>query len=160
YDGSDNGAKRLLRQAHLANAYLWSGQGSFIREVSAGRARRHLSTYFWPSTARRAITINRFNALIFSERHWWMLKPSPWRIVFALVTSICALLVAAWFSDSTGIVAGLVSTYNIAPSILIKVREALRSIEGILTALGTIAIAVFTWTLWRSTHRLWKANLD
>ena len=89
-----------------------------------------------------------------------MLKPSPWRIVFALATSVCALLVAAWFSDSTSIVAGLASTYDIAPSILIKVREALHSIEGILTALGTIAIAIFTWTLWRSTHRLWEANLD
>ena len=40
-------------------------QGSFIREGSAGRARRHLSTYFWPSTARRAILIDRFNADIF-----------------------------------------------------------------------------------------------
>jgi hypothetical protein len=91
-----------------------------------------------------------------------MLKPSPSRIFFALLGAFCVILVAAWFSGSTGKICNegqpdheQCTTYNLAPFILIEIRELLHSVENIITALATIAIAIFTWTLYRSSEKMW-----
>jgi hypothetical protein len=48
-------------------------------------------------------------------------------------------------------------SYNIVLVTLWHLREALNSYSGAIAALATIAIAAFTWTLWRSTDKLWKS---
>jgi hypothetical protein len=67
------------------------------------------------------------------------------------------ILIAAWLSGLTTEICKETNTgqehctpYNLAPFILIQIREGLHSVEGIITALATIAIAWFTWTLWKS----------
>src|SRR4051812_34688666 len=47
------------------------------------------------------------------------------------------------------------ATYNIIFVLFWHIREWLHYIEGIVTALATIAIAWFTWTLWQSNERMW-----
>jgi hypothetical protein len=91
-----------------------------------------------------------------------MLKPTLPRVVWALVCGFCLILVAAWFSGSTGDICKESNTgyeqctpYNLIPFILIQIREGLHSIEGIIAALATIAIAWFTWTLRQSTEKMW-----
>jgi hypothetical protein len=94
-----------------------------------------------------------------------MLKPTPSRVVWALLCGFCLILIAAWFSGSTGEICKETKSgheqcapYNLAPFILIQIREALHSIEGVVTALATIAIAAFTWTLWKSSEKMWDAT--
>src|ERR1700730_4158028 len=47
------------------------------------------------------------------------------------------------------------ATYNIILVTLWHLREWLHSVEGIITALATAAIAAFTWTLWQSSEKMW-----
>lgn len=98
-----------------------------------------------------------------------MPKPSASRVVSALLCGFCILLIAAWFSGSTREICETAAgherciAYNLAAFILLQIREALHSIEGIITALATIAIAMFTWTLWQSSEKMWevtKLNAD
>src|SRR5271170_4863176 len=99
-----------------------------------------------------------------------MLKPSPSRISSALALGFLVILIAAWLSGTTGQICNenqsgheQCTSYNLAPFILIQIREALHSVENIITALATIAIAVFTWTLYRtSSHqgKLAKESID
>ena len=91
-----------------------------------------------------------------------MLKPTASRIVWALLSGFVLILIAAWFSGSTveicqGTKLGQenCAPYNLAPFVLIQIREALHSIEGVMTALATVAIAWFTWTLRQSTEKMW-----
>jgi hypothetical protein len=92
-----------------------------------------------------------------------MLRPTLPRVVLAVVCGFCLILIAAWLSGSTGEVCKETQTgheqctpYNLAPFILIQIREGLHAIEGIITALATIAIAWFTWTLWQSNEKMWS----
>jgi hypothetical protein len=94
-----------------------------------------------------------------------MLKPSPSRIAFSLLGWFCIILVVAWISGSTGKICNEAqttheqcTTYNLAPFILIQIREFLHSIENIITALATIAIACFTWTLYKSSEKMWAVT--
>jgi hypothetical protein len=50
--------------------------------------------------------------------------------------------------------------YHISLIALRDVREALSEWEPVFVGLGTLAIATFTYTLWRSTDRLWRATKD
>jgi len=45
----------------------------------------------------------------------------------------------------------------LAPFVLIQIYEALRALDTVVTALATVAIAWFTWTLWRSSEKSWLA---
>jgi hypothetical protein len=94
-----------------------------------------------------------------------MLKPSPLRIVFVLLSAFFVILVAAWFSGSTVKICNesqsgheQCTTHNLAPFILIQIIEFLHSVENIITAVATIAIAVFTWTLYKSSEKMWSAT--
>lgn len=91
-----------------------------------------------------------------------MLKPSASRIFFALFGAFCVILIAALFSGATGKICNesqsgqeQCAAYNLALFILIRIREFLHSVENIITALATIAIAVFTWTLYKSSEKMW-----
>lgn len=94
-----------------------------------------------------------------------MLKPRTPRIVLTLIGAFVVILVVAWLSGSTAEIcdksqAGQkeCTAYNLAPFILIQIREFLHSIENIITALATIAIAWFTWTLYQSSEKMWRVN--
>jgi hypothetical protein len=82
-----------------------------------------------------------------------------------VVGGFCVILIVAWLSGSTGEIckeaqAGheQCTRYNLAPYILIQIREGLHSIENIITALATVAIAWFTWTLWQSNEKMWEVT--
>jgi Trk-type K+ transport system membrane component len=47
--------------------------------------------------------------------------------------------------------------YQVALAILLKIGQVLSHAET-WTAIGTILIAIFTWTLWRSTRNLWNVT--
>jgi hypothetical protein len=81
----------------------------------------------------------------------------------------CALLVAGillWVASGSPTTADICdeggqakiencATYNIILITFWHLREWLHSIEGIITALATAAIAAFTWTLWQSSEKMW-----
>ena len=50
------------------------------------------------------------------------------------------------------------TSYNLLPFLLIKIGQALDALGVAITALATIAIAWFTWSLRRSTDKLWDAG--
>jgi len=50
------------------------------------------------------------------------------------------------------------TTYQVVPFVGIKVAQILDKAGGIITALATIAIAIFTLTLKRATDKLWDAG--
>jgi len=91
-----------------------------------------------------------------------MPKPTASRVATALLIGFLLLLAAAWLSGSTAEICKEAKTgqeqcaaYNLALFLLIEIREFLHSIEGVITALATIAVAWFTWTLWRSSEKMW-----
>jgi hypothetical protein len=94
-----------------------------------------------------------------------MSKLTPARVIVGIVAGFLLILIAAWFSGSTGEICKEAksgheqcSTYNLAPFILFQIREAIHAIEGVITALATVAIAWFTWTLWQSSEKMWNAT--
>jgi hypothetical protein len=50
------------------------------------------------------------------------------------------------------------TSYSLLPFALIKVGQTLDALSVAITAMATIAIAWFTWSLWRSTDKLWVAG--
>ncbi len=48
--------------------------------------------------------------------------------------------------------------YQVVPFVAIKVIQTLDKLGGVITALATIAIAIFTLTLKRATDKLWDAG--
>lgn len=46
--------------------------------------------------------------------------------------------------------------YHVAPYIIVEIGAFLDTYNGVITAIATIAIACFTWTLYRSSERMWK----
>jgi hypothetical protein len=50
------------------------------------------------------------------------------------------------------------TSYSLLPFLLIRIGQALDALGVAITALATIAIAWFTWSLWRSTDKLWIAG--
>ena len=50
------------------------------------------------------------------------------------------------------------TTYRLVPFIVIEVGKVLDALGIAITALATIAIAWFTWSLRRSTDKLWDAG--
>jgi hypothetical protein len=95
-----------------------------------------------------------------------MLEPTPQRVFCAVFLGLLILLVAAWGSGLQGEIceqsktAGqeYCSTYGAAFFLVIKLGNLLDNHAGAIAAFATIAIAAFTWTLWRSTDKLWDAN--
>jgi hypothetical protein len=66
------------------------------------------------------------------------------RVIFGImVAAFSLILIAGWF---------------IAPNILIQIRDFLHSIEGVITAAATVAVALFTWTLWQSSEKMWQVT--
>jgi hypothetical protein len=87
-----------------------------------------------------------------------MLKPTPIRILIGLCGGALLILVAAWSSGLVGEICNETKTgqqhcdtYNLAPLLIIKAFEGLHALDTVITALATVAIAWFTWTLWRAT---------
>ena len=75
-----------------------------------------------------------------------MLKNIRWRQgILGFLFGGALILLTAW-------ALGLVPTYHW------QIGKALNWITPVVTALATIAIAGFTWTLWRSTDKLWAAT--
>lgn len=76
------------------------------------------------------------------------------------------LLIAAWFSGSTreiceyaqGAQQNDCPTYNLAFFVIIKVGEILNYYGPLIAAFATIAIAAFTYTVKKSTDKLWSAT--
>lgn len=94
-----------------------------------------------------------------------MLKPNPFRVLTACLLGFALLLIAAWLSGSTAEVCNESTSgaercipYKLAPFILIQIREFLHSIENVITAFATVAVAWFTWTLWQSSEKMWIAT--
>jgi len=50
------------------------------------------------------------------------------------------------------------ATYGVALFLTIKIGEFFDNHGGAIAAFATIAIAAFTWTLWQSTDKLWRAG--
>jgi hypothetical protein len=50
------------------------------------------------------------------------------------------------------------TSYSLLPFVFIKIGQALDALGVAITALATIAIAWFTWSLRRSTDKLWEAG--
>ena len=50
------------------------------------------------------------------------------------------------------------ATYHIVFVMLWHVAKALKTYDSAINAFATVVIAVFTITLWVSTHRMWKAS--
>jgi hypothetical protein len=50
------------------------------------------------------------------------------------------------------------ATYNIALIAFWKIGEFLEKASDAITALASVAIALFTWTLYRTTNKLWEAG--
>lgn len=96
-----------------------------------------------------------------------MRKPTVPRVLGACLLGCVLLLIAAWFSGASHEICEKAqsgdkecTTYNLAPFILIQIREALHSIEGVITSIATVAIAWFTWTLWQSSEKMWITTRD
>jgi hypothetical protein len=50
------------------------------------------------------------------------------------------------------------TTYQLVPFVYIEIKDILDDLGSVITALATIAIAWFTWTLKRSTDNLWDVT--
>jgi hypothetical protein len=95
-----------------------------------------------------------------------MLKPSLWRVICALTAGLILVLIAAWLSNSTGQVCGYgqgtkqndCQTYNFAFFLILQTGEIVNYYGALITALATVAIAGFTYTLKQSTDNLWSAG--
>jgi len=94
-----------------------------------------------------------------------MLKPTLRSAIIGIGAGLALLFVAAWLSGFTADICRTdqVShehciSHNLAAFMLIQVYEAANALSVPITALATIAIASFTWTLWRSTYKLWLAS--
>ena len=95
-----------------------------------------------------------------------MLKPSGFRIVRGVLAGIFLLLIAAWLSGSTGQICEYnqsahqteCPSYNLAFFFFLKGGEIINFYGPLIAALGTIAIAIFTYTLKQSTDKLWIAG--
>ncbi|BAB53685.1 mlr8038 [Mesorhizobium japonicum MAFF 303099] len=96
-----------------------------------------------------------------------MHKPTLARVIAAPFLFFIVLLIAAWTSGYQEIICEetkrgeeLCSAYNLAFFFLIKLREFVDKYDGLITALATLAIGAFTYTLWKSTDKLWRAGRD
>ena len=78
-----------------------------------------------------------------------MSKGWGWWVLGAVA---CILLGAMWA------VAGTPAAYPGLRATMSNLVEWLETHDGAITALATIAIAGFTYTLYRSTEKLWKAG--
>jgi hypothetical protein len=94
-----------------------------------------------------------------------MLRSSSIRVVLALVCGFAIILFAAWSSGIIGEICEETKagqehcvTYNLASLILIQIFRILHTLEGVITALATAAIAWFTWTLWQSSEKMWNVT--
>jgi hypothetical protein len=95
-----------------------------------------------------------------------MLNPTPMRIFCSILAGTILLLIAAWGSDSVGQICEYnqsthqndCAVHNVAIFLLIKSGEIINFYGALITALATIAIACFTYTLKKSTDRLWDAS--
>jgi hypothetical protein len=52
------------------------------------------------------------------------------------------------------------TSYSLLPFLLVKIGQTLDALSVAITALATMAIAWFTWSLRRSTDNLWSATVD
>jgi hypothetical protein len=95
-----------------------------------------------------------------------MLKPSPFCILSGILAGITLLLIAAWLSGSTAQICEYnqsthqnnCATYSLVSYFFIESGSVLNYYGALITALATVAIAGFTYTLKRSTDRLWEAG--
>jgi hypothetical protein len=95
-----------------------------------------------------------------------MQSPTPARVIYGLFAGLILLLFAAWSSGATGTICeynqgthqNQCSSYGLAVYVLVKAAEFLNFYGALITAIATIAIAAFTFTLKRSTDRLWEAG--
>ena len=90
-----------------------------------------------------------------------MLKPRPASVIWGLLGGAILLLLAAWFSGLTGTICEYnqsaqqneCSNYSLAVYVLIKGGAFLNFYGALITALATIAIALFTLSLRESTEK-------
>lgn len=94
-----------------------------------------------------------------------MLKPTPPRVLTGIALGLVLLLIAAWLSASTGQICEQTKSgqeycavHNLAAFILLSIGKFLDSSAVVITALATVAIGWFTWTLKASTDKLWEAG--
>ncbi|MES0157552.1 hypothetical protein NKJ81_28905 [Mesorhizobium sp. M0018] len=91
-----------------------------------------------------------------------MLKPTPLKTIAVVTIVLGLLLLAAWQSGLTGDICEKTAsqqnekcaTHSLALFLVIKLGEFLDNNDGLITALATLAIAAFTFTLWTSTRDL------
>jgi hypothetical protein len=84
-----------------------------------------------------------------------------WLIVgFALILGVISLIPAHYEICKEGAKASEEScpSYRVVPLLVIEVGKILDALSVAITALATIAIAWFTWSLRRSTDKLWDAG--
>ena len=96
-----------------------------------------------------------------------MLKPTPARVILALLGGLALILIAAWSSGLHHQICKEAqtnqencATYNLAPFVIIQIFKALDAASVAITALATIAIGWFTFTLWRANTGTLKVVLD
>jgi hypothetical protein len=96
-----------------------------------------------------------------------MLKPTPARVILALLGGLALILIAAWSSGLHHQICKEAqtnqencATYNLAPFVIIQIFKALDAASVAITALATVAIGWFTFTLWRATTGTLKVALD
>ena len=94
-----------------------------------------------------------------------MLKPTAPRIFVAVCCLFGILLAAAWLSGSHAEICNEVrpdhencQKYNLAAFVLIGMAKFLNDYGVALTAVATAAIALFTWTLWQSSEKMWSVT--
>ncbi len=91
-----------------------------------------------------------------------MLKPTAPRIFAAFCCLFVILLIAAWLSGSRAEICNEATpehqnchSYNLATFALIEIAKFLNDYGVAMTAVATAAIALFTWTLWQSSEKMW-----
>jgi hypothetical protein len=96
-----------------------------------------------------------------------MLRPSTTRVVVGVLSGMALLLIAAWLSGSTGQICeqhnqangqNNCGPYSLPIYLLVESGTFFNFYGAAITAIATIAIAGFTYTLKRSTDRLWESG--
>lgn len=93
--------------------------------------------------------------------HRWVLKITAKQIAITLWFCFGLLLIAAWFFGAGGEICKedksgqeYCTVYGLAEFTIIKIGKFLDDVSVVMTAFATIFIALFTWTLWKSSDEL------
>lgn len=95
-----------------------------------------------------------------------MLSTKTKKVVFAYIFGFLLVFIFSWRSGDYGEICEYnnatnqknCTAYEFAPFICVKIFNALNDYGAVITALATIAIALFTYTLWASSEKMWRAT--